>query len=279
MILIADSGSTKTDWCGLMEGRALRVQTQGINPFHQKQDDILSILYKELLPQLPVEPIEAVYFYGAGCTPTQGRILQTCLLKVFGELTKYEVNSDLLGAARALCDHKPGIACILGTGSNSCYYDGELIVNHVPSLGYILGDEGSGAYLGKRLLGDILKEQLPKHICIAFSNETQLTYEEIIHHVYRRPVANRYLASFAPFLAKYREEPTIHRLLIESFTAFIRRNLSTYPGGMPVNAIGSIAYYFKYEFIEALHLQGYEAALIEQSPMTGLIRYHQHQKD
>ena len=274
MILIADSGSTKTDWCAWRGDAPLFVHTQGINPFHQKADEILKILHKELYPQLPVEPIESIFFYGAGNTTLGSRILRGCLRKVFGEQVHREVESDLLGAARALCGHQPGIACILGTGSNSCFYDGEKIAAHTPALGYILGDEGSGAYLGRRLVGDVLKEQLPEHICLAFANRTQLTQEEIIHHVYRRPLAHRFLASFAPFLAEHREDPAIHRLLTDSFDAFIERNLKTYPKEYPVSAVGSIAYHFRPELTESLERRGYTVGVIAQSPMEGLIRYH-----
>ena len=275
MILIADSGSTKTDWCGLKGETCLRLQTGGINPVLQKSDDIVKQLYRELLPQLPIEPIEAIYFYGAGCTPLWSKTLRACLTKVFGEQTRSEVQSDMLGAARALCGKQAGIVCILGTGSNSCYYDGQQIALHTPALGYILGDEGSGAYLGRQLLNSVLKELLPAHICITFANETQLTQEEIIHKVYRRPLANRFLAGFTPFLKKYEDEPAIHRLLTDAFKEFITRNLHAYPADKPVFAVGSIAHYFQTEFTEALQSAGYQAAVIAQSPMEGLIRYHQ----
>ena len=275
MILIADSGSTKTDWCGLKEDVCLRLQTGGINPVLQKSDDIVRQLYKELLPQLPVEPIEAIYFYGAGCTPLRSRVLCACLTKVFGDQMRCEVESDMLGAARSLCGRQAGIVCILGTGSNSCYYDGSRIAAHTPALGYVLGDEGSGAYLGRLLLNGVLKELLPSHICITFANETQLTQEEIIHKVYRRPLANRFLAGFAPFLSKYRDEPAIHRLLTDAFRDFIAHNLHAYPQDKPVFAVGSVAYHFREELTEALHAAGYQVASIVQSPMEGLIRYHQ----
>lgn len=274
MILIADSGSTKTDWCGLKQDVCLRLQTGGINPVLQKPEDIVRQLYKELLPQLPVEPIEAIHFYGAGCTPLWSKVLRTCLMKVFGEQIHCEVHSDMVGAARALCGQQAGIVCILGTGSNSCYYDGQQVTRHTPALGYVLGDEGSGAYLGRQLLNGVLKELLPPHICITFANETQLTQEEIIHKVYRRPLANRFLASFAPFLAKYRNEPAIHQLLTDAFSDFISHNLHAYPKDKPVFAVGSVAHHFQDEFTEALRKKGYQVAVIAQSPMEGLIHYH-----
>lgn len=276
MILIADSGSTKTDWCGINKGDIFCIQTQGINPFHQSQETILAILYKELFPQLPVEPIESIYFYGAGCTPQKGILLNTCLKKVFGEQTHTEVYNDLLGAARALCGHKHGIACILGTGSNSCYYDGEKIVDNVPPLGYILGDEGSGAYMGKRLIADCLKKQLPESIRIAFNNEYQFTQEEIIQRIYREPMPNRFLAGMMPFIVKFRHEPAIHQLITDSFESFITRNLKQYPAHVPVYATGSVAFYLMDELEEALTQQGFILESVEKAPLKGLMNFHKH---
>lgn len=290
MILLADSGSTKTDWCSItkldkrteeqkrtdefIKTQYSQVQTQGINPVVMETDSILRILYKELLPQLPVQAIESIYFYGAGCTSTKSIILKNCLKKVFGEQVHIEVYSDLLGAARALCGHTPGIACIMGTGSNSGFYDGDKIAQHTPSLGYILGDEGSGAYLGKCLINGVLKKQLPADICRDFLNETQLIQEEVIDCVYRKPKANRFLAGFAPFIAKNRSHPAIQKLLNDAFSTFIQRNLTDYPTKLPVHATGSIAYVFKEELTNALKEQGYTPGNIEQSPMKGLITFH-----
>lgn len=274
MILIADSGSTKTDWCGLYKGRTNRLKTQGINPFHQTTDMIQSLLYKELLPQLPVEPVEAIYFYGAGCTAERGGLVRDCLLKVFGEQTHIEVHSDLLGAARAMCGHNPGIVCILGTGSNSCYYDGRKIDSQVPSLGYILGDEGSGAYFGKRLVSDCLKHLLPQDLEKLLMEGYGLSMEKAILQVYRMPLPNRYLAGFAPFLSQHRERLEIQALIHEGFTAFVQRNLKHYPQGMPVYVIGTVAYTFKEELKEVLAGNGYMQVEVAQSPMKGLVKFH-----
>ncbi len=276
MILIADSGLTKTDWCGINKGSIFCIQTQGINPFHQPQETILAILYKELLPQLPVEPIEYIYFYGSGCTLQKGKQLNSCLKKVFGEQTRTEVYSDLLGAARALCGHSSGIACILGTGSNSCYYDGEKIVDNVPPLGYIIGDEGSGAYMGKRLIADCMRKQLPENIRLAFNNEYQFTQEEIIQRIYRDPLPNRFLAGMMPFIVKFRHEPAMHKLIMESFGSFIIRNLSQYPARVPVYATGSVAHYLQEEISEAMKLHGFTLMHIEKTPLNGLANFHSH---
>lgn len=160
MILIADSGSTKTDWCLADETQTIAFKTAGINPFFQTDDEIRKILSREVLERLPVTDITEVFFYGAGCaTPIQCQMISGLLRYVIG-CDQVEVNSDLLGAARALCGHESGIACILGTGSNSCYYNGKNIEQHVSPLGFILGDEGSGADLGRRLVADCLKEEL-----------------------------------------------------------------------------------------------------------------------
>ena len=216
MILIADSGATKTDWClGEKTTDARVIQTQGINPFHQSAEHIYKVLTEELLPQLGEENhITHIHFYGAGCTPEKSVIVKE-QLQALSLDADIDVQSDLLGAARSLCGKEQGIACILGTGSNSCLYDGEKIIANVSPLGYILGDEGSGAVLGKRLVGDCLKHQLPEHICQAFLNETGLTPADIINKVYRQPQANRFLASLTPFLSAHREEPEIHDLLID----------------------------------------------------------------
>ena len=204
MILIADSGSTKTDWIVYTgnNGNSRVVSTQGINPFHQSDIEIELILRNEVLPLLAsildnVETanlIKYVAFYGAGCTESVLSKMQGCLSGIFAE-ANIEVAGDLLGAARALCGNKPGIACILGTGSNSCFYDGEKIVENVPPLGYILGDEGSGAALGKLFINGIFKGDLPTHIRELYLNEENITYAEIIEKVYRKPLANRFLAS------------------------------------------------------------------------------------
>ena len=273
MTLIADSGSTKTDWC--MENTTI-IHTQGINPFHQSAEYIKHILTDELLSQLPKDiTIRDIHFYGAGCTPEKSVILKDILATHFPEST-IEVQSDLVGAARALCGNAPGIACILGTGSNSCYYDGKQIISNISPLGFILGDEGSGAVLGKRLVGDCLKNQLPKDICDAFLQTFKLTPAQIIEKVYRQPQANRFLASLAPFLATHRTVPQIHNLLVSSFKDFFQRNILQYPyQGTQVHFVGSIGWHFQEEVKEAAQTFGIETGKFIQSPITELQKYHQ----
>ena len=276
MILIADSGATKTDWClGEKTTDARVIQTQGINPFHQSAEHIYKVLTEELLPQLGEENhITHIHFYGAGCTPEKSVIVKEQLQALFLD-ADIDVQSDLLGAARSLCGKEQGIACILGTGSNSCLYDGEKIIANVSPLGYILGDEGSGAVLGKRLVGDCLKHQLPEHICQAFLNETGLTPADIINKVYRQPQANRFLASLTPFLSAHREEQEIHDLLIDCFTEFFKRNVMQYAyEGTEVHFTGSIAWYFQEEVKEAAESLGIRTGKFIKSPIHGLINYH-----
>ena len=278
MILIADSGSTKTDWCyGTEISNCKIIQTEGINPFHQSAEKIESIICQGLIPQLdfPLERCTAIYFYGAGCLPPKTESIIHVLQNNFPE-ADISVDTDLLGAARALCKDNAGIACILGTGSNSCLYDGKRIIQNISPLGYILGDEGSGAVLGKLLVGDILKNQLPATLKEEFLKQFDLTPPEIIDRVYRQPFPNRFLASLSPFLAQHLEEPAIRSLVLNSFIAFLRRNVMQYDYKQyPVHFIGSVAHCYKEILQEAAQTTGIQIGKILQSPMEGLIQYHQ----
>lgn len=286
MYLIADSGSTKTDWCLCDQGIVLQsIQTQGINPYHQSEEAIEEVLREELLPQLKVQEILAlgsklnIIYYGSGCAnETACNRIKEALQKVLktGTVT---IHSDLLGAARALCGHEEGIACVLGTGSNSCLYNGKEIIANTPPLGYILGDEGSSAVLGRRLVGDCLKNQLPEAIRDEFLTEYKLTQEIILEKVYRQPLANRFLASLTPFLSKHREVPEVHNLLVESFIDFFVRNVKQYRRPwLRIHFVGSIANAFASELKEAAESLGMELGTIQQSPMEGLIKYHTDKK-
>lgn len=276
MKIIADSGSTKTDWClGDSKADCRMVRTGGINPFHQSPDEIGHVIASTLIPQLgDTTGFTDIYFYGAGCIPEKADIVKQALRQSFPQ-AEISVESDLTGAARALCGKSPGIACILGTGSNSCAYDGEKITASVPPLGYILGDEGSGAVLGKRLVGDCLKHQLPEEICRQFLKEYNLTPASILDKVYRQPLANRFLASLTPFLSAHRRVPEVHSLLISCFSDFFRRNVMQYPyRDIPVHFTGSVAYYFHEEVKEAARALEIATGSILKSPMEGLIDYH-----
>ena len=274
-ILIADSGSTKTDWLLLApEGEAKSLQTAGLNPYMLADADIDALLRNRLLPALPEAQGADVRFYGAGCRGEQcGRLVG--LLGRALSATSVEVESDLLGAARALCGNEAGWACILGTGSNSCLYDGRKIVTNVPPLGYVLGDEGSGAALGKRLVADAMKGLLPADLQQAFEAECRTTLDELLRRVYREAAPNRYLAGFAPFLHRHRTHPAVASMLHEEFTRFFRRNLRSKAGGChTVHFVGSIACFFAEEVGRAAAAEGFATGRILRSPIDGLRLFH-----
>ena len=274
-ILIADSGSTKTDWCVAEDGKILRrIKAGGINPVFLS-DKELELEIKELARQVEDIRPEAIHFYGAGCIPTQTERVIRALRQAFPAADEVEVASDMLGAARALCGRRAGIACILGTGSNSCSYDGENIVANVSPLGFILGDEGSGAVLGKLLVGSLLKNQLTSGLKEAFLEQYALTPADIIERVYRRPLPNRFLASLSPFLAAHLEDAGVHQLVLDAFRDFLRRNVMQYDWqAHDVHCCGSIAFHYKKILAEAAVSLGIRIGQIIQSPMEGLVRYH-----
>lgn len=277
MILIADSGSTKTDWCAVdHEGIVKRIRTQGTNPFFQSEEEICEEIRQNLLPHLPERRFGHIHFYGAGCAfPDKIDVVKRALtahLQVEGSI---EVSSDMLAAARGLCGHRAGIACIMGTGSNSCYYDGTEIVQNVSPLGFILGDEGSAAVLGKLLVGNLLKNRMPAGMKEEFLNEFDLTPAEIIDRVYRRPFPNRFLASLSPFLARHIAVPEVHQLVLNSFKDFLKRNVMQYNRrNLPVHFTGSVAFYYKGVLEEAVQAMGMQMGQVLQSPMEGLIKFH-----
>jgi N-acetylglucosamine kinase-like BadF-type ATPase len=276
MVLIADSGSTKTDW-GIVEHKQLihLIQTKGMNPYFQSEGGICDEITGTLLPQLGANVFDAVYFYGAGCTAEKAPIVNKIISERIKVTNTIEIGTDMLAAARALCGRKAGIACILGTGSNSCYYDGKGITSNVSPLGYILGDEGSGAVLGKLLLGDILKNQLTVELKEKFLRQYGLTSGEIMERVYRRPFPNRFLASFSPFLAENIHEPAVHDLVLGSFKAFLKRNVMQYDYlTNKTDFIGSVAYYYKEVLMEAATETSVRVGRIMKSPMEGLVKFH-----
>ncbi|MDE6464696.1 MAG: ATPase [Muribaculaceae bacterium] len=280
MILIADCGSTKIDWCLLNRDKLEKqVFTCGMNAVMLTEEEMRNRIREELMPEIDsiASDIEAVYFYGAGCISAEvcGNVATAIRANIPSAKT-IEVYSDLLAAARALCGHEPGVACIMGTGSNSCLYDGKGIAANVSPLGYILGDEGSGAVLGKLFLGDVLKNQLPAEVAARFLQEYDLDLLGIIRRVYREPQANRFLASVTPFISKNIEVKEIHDMVLGTFTAFFRRNIMQYTGydKHPVNFVGSIAYFFRPVLEEAAAACGCRIGTILKSPMDGLLKFH-----
>ena len=279
MILIADSGSTKTDWAlispSVLSSQLSVLSSQGLNPVHQSRETILQILRSELLPQLDSSEIESVFFYGSGVRPEMEPVMVNLLREVFPQAETIEAHSDLLGAARALCGHNYGIASMLGTGANSCLYDGTSIVMNTPAMGYILGDEGSGASLGKRLLHDLYKGVLSEKVKASFEAETGLVMPEIINKVYRQLLPNRFLASLSTFIHTHLDIPEMRQLVIDTFVDFFRFNIAPYQRpDLPVSFVGSIAYFFESELREAAESQGFTLGTILRSPIEGLICFH-----
>lgn len=275
-ILLADSGSTKTDWM-LADDKdgILEFQTQGINPVRDSKDAILGLLSAELPAHIPADAaVREIHFYGAGCIGEYSGKVADGLTALHPE-ARINVNSDLLGAAVALCGDTPGIVGILGTGSNSGYYDGTGITENVSPLGYILGDEGSGAVLGRTLVGMLLKGALPSALRDEFLSSRHLTPAGIIERVYRCPMPNKFLASLVPFIGEHRDVQGIHDMLVESFRLFFSRNVRAYKRPwMPVNLVGSIADIYRSEISEAADMEGFKLGKILRRPIKEMTIFH-----
>lgn len=272
---IADSGSTKTDWRLYENGKeCARILTRGINPFYQDKDDIADIIDKNLKSYLIENHDTPLYFYGAGViNEEKAAFLKNIFSSFFSAET--EIGSDLLGAARALCGHKPGIACILGTGSNSCFYDGKTIRENISPLGFILGDEGSGAVIGKIFIGDLLKNQLSEDIKNDFLATHALNMAEIIERVYKKPFPNRFLASFMPYIISRIEREEVAAIVKNSIEAFFSRNVKQYDyTRYPVHFTGSIAYHIRDIIHAVAQKHNISVGKIVSSPIEGLKEYH-----
>lgn len=276
--LIADAGSTKLEWAFLATDSTVlsSFTSDGINALLADPDSIAAS-FQDASSKLPEGiPVDEVHYYGAGCaTPSICDKISGILSQVWGKAEVF-VYSDLMGAARSLFGEKEGIACILGTGSNSCLYDGSRIVDQIPSLGFILGDEGGGAALGKRLVSDALKRQLPESVRKSFIEKYSLTPQEILDRVYRQSAPNRFLASFVPFLSENLCNPSVYSLVLEELTRFFSRNIAMYPEAHSheINFTGSIAFHFEKILKEAATSLGYRVTAITAAPMDGLIKYH-----
>ena len=296
MILIADSGGTKTDWALLHSpypqywNVITSFQTQGINPIHQSMDAIGQIIGQEVVSQLstfsraalvnskalemPLMSQIGVIFYGSGCTPVHIPGVKQMLGQYF-RLEGIEVYSDLTAAARALCQHEPGIACILGTGANSCLYDGKDIVQNTPALGYVLGDEGSGAVLGRLFFNAIFKNPQLAAVRDNYLAEHKLTQADIINKVYREPLANRFLASTSLYISQHLDNPILRDLVVPTSRQFFRANIIPYQRkDLPVHFVGSMAHHYSALLAEAAEAEGFLLGNIMKSPMEGLITYH-----
>lgn len=276
MILIADSGSTKTDWAVVDNGRqVVAMSTQGINPFHQDAENIATVIEEELLPKMGnIEP-EGIFFYGSGCREDKVEMMCGILGKAFPQCARIEAQGDLLAAARAVCGEREGIACIMGTGANSCLYDGNRVVENTPPLGYILGDEGSGAVLGKLFVNALFKGQLPSKLKDEWLEEYGLSLNIIINKVYREPLANRFLASTSQFIHQHLSVEPLELMVVDNFREHFRCNVNQYGRkDLKVGAVGSVAYYYREQLEKAAAAEGYSLGKVMRSPMDGLVRYH-----
>jgi len=276
MILIADGGSTKTEWRIIRDGQSgPAVFSAGINPYFLTAPEIVDLIQREL-EFLKGQAVSEIWFYGTGCNSEAKNTRVSSALVTLFPGSRISVGSDLLGAARSLCGNSPGIACIIGTGSNSCYYDGKKIVSNIPPLGYILGDEGGGAVLGRKLISAVLKKQVPSEVAELFFDTYKMSTPEILDSVYMRPFPNRFLGQFAKFLSANINHPELQEIVSTSFDEFLKRNVLQYPEShkYDIHFTGSIAFHFR-SFLEmSLAKSSLRAGIITSSPADGLVNFH-----
>lgn len=277
MILIADSGSTKTDWILLDEESGLRTPFEGLglNPYYSSR----SVVTKEaekVFASIDPSSVTHIYFYGAGCSSANTKEIISEGLSAFFKHSKIEVNHDLEGAARSLCKNTEGIACILGTGSNAAYFNGKQIIRSAVSLGYLLGDEGSGNHLGKKLLHAIYLKTAPEEIILDFNKTFNLSLEELLIEIYQKPYPNRFLASFTKYINQNKNNPFIEDLIHSTFNEFTQIVLKPLNKDkkLPVHFTGSIAWFFKDDLKRILEKNGFIIGRISQKPIEDLADYH-----
>ena len=278
MILIADSGGSKTDWRLIKkDGSIAQANAPGFNPYYQPIDDLKKNVKEILLPQINDHRVNKIFFYGAGVSSVKNQLtIKSAFLEFFPE-AHIEIGWDLLAAARALCGHEPGIACIMGTGSNSCLYDGEKITDNVANLGWILADEGSGANIGRKFLVDYLRNKLPEKLAAQFHQRFPLSREEFLEKVYQQEKPSAFLASFAKFIFQHLKEPYCYKLIYDSFAEFYENNVMKYENyqNLKVHFTGSIAFYFSNVLRQVANDKGITVKNILEGPIAGLTLYHQ----
>jgi glucosamine kinase len=277
MIIVADSGGSKIDWRFLKSDKTIgQANSAGFNPYYQPIDHLKNIIKESLLTHIS-EPVTKIFFYGTGVSSEKNQqVIQAAFTEHF-EKAKIEIGWDLLAAARALCGQEPGIACILGTGSNSCQYDGKTIVDNVSNLGWILADEASGTYLGKQLIFDYFRKNMPETLAVQFHARFPWTREEVLEKVYQQEKPGAFLASFAKFIFQHLKEPYCYKLVYNSFSAFYENNVMKYKGykEMKVHFTGSIAFYFSDVLRQVANDKGITVKNILEGPIAGLTLYHQ----
>ena len=275
--LIADSGSTKTEWCLLKDGKPVIFTSQGMSPYFTDDEGLHKIIQDEVIPHLKKSSVNEIFFYGTGCKdPRNLKRIKHVFEKIFTGAIVF-VENDLFGAARSLCGVDKGIACILGTGSNSCYFNGKKIVENSPGLGYVLGDEGSGAVLGKKVIQHYLYNIFEEDIRQKFDQKFSTSPEEILEAVYRKPLPNRYLASFTRFLAENRGHYMIENIIEDGLNEFFYTHIIRYNESkkLPVHFTGGVAHGFKDVLEQLCEGYGLQLGKITKTPMEGLIQFHQ----
>jgi N-acetylglucosamine kinase-like BadF-type ATPase len=274
--LIADSGATKTEWRLVGKGSFKSFFTVGLSPYHMNRVQIRETLLKAFPKSLLKKEIGSIHYYGTGCkTKANANIVKKALEDLFPDAAVH-VTHDLMGAAIATSGNKPGIACILGTGSNSCTFNGKKILLNSPGLGYILGDEGSGAYLGRKVVQHFLYGTFDAPLMKSFKDHFKTDKNEILQKVYKEPFANRYLASFTVFLSMHRGHFIIENIIEDGLRDFFEQHLGSYPQRFtfPIHFVGSIAFYFKDKIAELCHDFGFKLGVVIKQPMDGLVAYH-----
>jgi N-acetylglucosamine kinase-like BadF-type ATPase len=275
-ILIADSGATKAEWCLVRQGRKQTIFTPGISPYFLSSENIRDLVQKEVAQPLKKTPIEKVFFYGTGCANAgNARSVKKALKAVFPAADIF-VDTDLMAAARALCGSEKGIACILGTGSNSCYFNGKKVAKNSPGLGYVLGDEGSGAYLGKKVIQYFLYDTFDEDLRARFDARFSTSRVEILDNVYKKPLPNRYLAGFTLFLAENRGHYMIENIIEDGLNDFFFQHLNKYNEvwKFPVSFVGSVADGFRDVLQNLCNSYEFEMGKILKNPMQGLVEFH-----
>jgi glucosamine kinase len=276
-ILLADSGATKCEWClAETKKRTQTVVTQGISPYFLDAEQIENIMRNELLPGLKKPQVDAVYYYGTGCAnPDNAKMIKKAIAKVF-KGAKVEVTTDLVAAARGLCGREKGMACNLGTGSFACYYDGRKIAKLSAGIGYILGDEGSGAYLGKKVIQYYLYNTFDEELRYKFDLKYKTDRAGILENVYKKPLPNRYLASFSLFLAENRNHFMIENIIEDGLNDFFFTHLCKYNESwkLPIHFTGGVAWAFRDVVIDLCHSYQFEPGVMLRAPMEGLVKYH-----
>jgi glucosamine kinase len=276
MKLIADSGSTKTNWCLIDNGKPVSYfDTEGFNPYYVNSDYITAAIQSKLPATIAANQISGVSYYGAGCGGDKNHVVEQALKNIFTTAT-FTIDSDLLAAARAVLGHSAGFVAILGTGTNSCIYNGEKITHQVDSLGFMLGDEGSGAYIGKKLLIDYGRDLMPADIKQEFWDTYTLTPEDIIDTVYTKPMPNRFCAGFCKFIIPRIQHPYIANIVKSAFVDCFDKLISLYPAYQTysLNCIGSIGHTFSAILTEVAQSYGMQTGNILKAPLEGLIKFH-----